>query len=66
MLLDDPESPVLVSVSNAPAVEKKEEKSEEAQKRAEILAVSRSLQKDILKSLEGSMKVKVFARFTEE
>lgn len=66
MLLDDPESPVLVRVSSAPAQEKKEEKSEESQKRAEILAASRALQKDILKSLEGSMKVKIFARFAEE
>ena len=67
VLLDDPESPILVRVNGTAAAEdKKGEKSEEAQMRAEMLASSRSLQKDVLKNLQDSTKVKVFAKFSEE
>lgn len=65
LLLDDPESPAVIRASISTG-ENKEEKSEEAQKKAELLASSRTLQKDILKSIEGSVKVKVFAKLNAE
>jgi len=68
LLLDDPESPTVVRVSAATekVEDKKEENSVESQKKAETMATSRNLQKDVLKSIENSIKVKVFAKFGTE